>query len=89
MLEKGVEGLIRRSRHASRLREHLVASHTATQDVARIARDSGCSHLVLNHLVPVDDPDINDSDWIESMSGIWDGKVTLGYDGLEIERANL
>ena len=86
MLEKGVDKLVKRSRHASRLREHLIASHTEAKDVARIAKASASRHLVLNHLVPVDDPEIGESDWIDSISAIWDGRVTLGYDGLEIER---
>lgn len=88
MLEKGVEKLVNRSRHAVRLREHIVASHTEARDVARIAKASGSRHLVVNHLVPVDDPDISESDWIDSISAVWDGKITLGYDGLEIERSN-
>ena len=87
MLEKGLDKLVKRSRHASRLREHLVASHTEARDVARIATASAPRHLVINHLVPVDDPEISEKDWIDSIASIWDGKVTLGYDGLQIERS--
>ncbi|MCY4461522.1 MAG: MBL fold metallo-hydrolase [Albidovulum sp.] len=87
MVEKGVEKLVARSRHASRLKEHLFASHTDARDVARIAKSSESRHLVLNHLVPADDSEIKESDWLDSVRAVWDGRVTLGYDGLEIERA--
>src|SRR5689334_18277994 len=38
--------------NARRLREHLVASHTTTEDVGRIAQAAGVKRLVLSHFVP-------------------------------------
>lgn len=56
MLTAGVDNLVRRTTAAKRLREHLLASHTPAQDLGRITAAAGVGQLVLNHLVPADDP---------------------------------
>lgn len=85
MLAEGVEKIIARTPNTSdRLRTHLYASHTLAADAGRIARMAGVGHLVLNHLVPADDPDIGEADWLAAVRETWDGPLTVGRDGLEV-----
>lgn len=84
MLGAGIDALVKKTPGAPGLKAHLIASHTIVEDVAKIARDAEVGHLVLHHLVPADDPNFTDKDWIAAMDGIWDGPVTVGHDGLTV-----
>lgn len=84
MLGEGVERLIARTGNGARLKEHLLASHTLVEDAARIANAAGVKHLVLHHLIPADDPQFGEADWIKALSGKWDSPLTIGRDGLVI-----
>lgn len=84
MLGAGIDALVARIKGAPGLRQHLVASHTMVEDVAKIARDAEVGHLLLNHLVPADDPNFSDADWVHAMDGIWTGRVTVGKEGLTV-----
>ncbi|AHD03573.1 MBL fold metallo-hydrolase [Leisingera methylohalidivorans] len=84
MLTAGVEKLVARTASAGRLREHLLASHTPAADVGRIASDAMVGQLVLNHLVPADDPDFGEADWKDEVSRTWNGPLVVGRDGLRI-----
>lgn len=83
----GVDRLVARTGNGARLKAHLIASHTMAVDVGRIATDAEVGHLVLNHLVPADDPEITEADWIEQIRATWNGRLTVGRDGLEIALA--
>ncbi|MCU7518563.1 MAG: MBL fold metallo-hydrolase [Ignavibacteria bacterium] len=80
----GVENLIRRLPDARRLREHLLASHTRTEDVGRIAARAGVKTLVLTHFVPGDDPSITDEQWTEGIRKYFKGQIIVGKDIMEI-----
>ncbi len=84
MLTAGVDKLIQRTPGADRLREHLMASHTPADEVGQIASAAMVKHLVLNHMVPADDPDFGDADWEREVARTWNGKVTVGHDGMTI-----
>jgi ribonuclease BN (tRNA processing enzyme) len=84
MLEKGVDRLVARTGNGARLKEHLLASHTFASDAARIAVEAGAGHLVLNHLIPADDPEVTEADWIDAVRAVWDGRLTIGRDGLAV-----
>ena len=84
MLSKGIDRIVARTANARRLREHLLASHTEASDVAQIASDAEVRHLVLHHLVPSDDPEIYERDWVDAVSRFWSGRVTVAHDGMEI-----
>lgn len=84
MLGKGIDTLVARLKAAPGLRAHLLASHTMAEDVGRIAAQAEVGHLVLNHLVPADDPAITDNDWCQAIAQTWPGTVTVGKDGLRI-----
>jgi ribonuclease BN (tRNA processing enzyme) len=85
MLEKGIERLVARTGNGARLREHLLASHSLAEEAGRIATEAGAGHLVLNHLIPADDPEIGEADWIAAARKSWDGVLTIARDGLVVE----
>lgn len=82
MLPAGIDALVARTGNGARLREHLVASHTMAADAGRIAKAADVGHLVLHHLIPADDPDFSDVDWLAEVRKTWDGRLTLGSDGM-------
>lgn len=84
MLLEGVERLVARTGNGERLREHLMASHTLAEDVGRVAVSAEVGHLALHHLVPADDPEITEADWVREVRKKWPGRLTVGRDGLEI-----
>jgi ribonuclease BN (tRNA processing enzyme) len=88
MLEEGVDRLVARTGNGARLKEHLMASHTLASDAGRIAAAANVGRLVLNHLIPADDPGVGEADWIEAVRKTWDGALTIGRDGLVVALAD-
>jgi ribonuclease BN (tRNA processing enzyme) len=43
------------------------------------------STLVLNHLIPADDPEIGESEWLAAVRKTWAGDLTIARDGLVVE----
>ncbi|PKU22161.1 MBL fold metallo-hydrolase [Telmatospirillum siberiense] len=80
----GLDRLLPKTANADRLREHIVAAHTSTEDVGRVAAAAGVKTVVLSHLVPGDDPSISDDDWTAGVRKHYDGKVIVGRDLMEI-----
>lgn len=84
MLAEGVERLVTRTGNGARLREHLFASHSLAEQAGRIASDAGVRQLVLNHLIPADDPAIGEADWVAAVRKSWAGDLTIARDGLVV-----
>jgi len=80
----GVDRMVARVSGPPRLKEHIIASHTTVEDAGRVAQAAGVKQLVLSHLVPADDPEITDKNWIDAASLHFRGKITVGKDLLEI-----
>jgi ribonuclease BN (tRNA processing enzyme) len=80
----GIEALLRRLPNAARLRQHLMAAHTVSEDVGRIAAQAGVKTLVLSHFVPGDDPSITDDQWAEGVRKHFNGEIIVGKDLMEI-----
>jgi ribonuclease BN (tRNA processing enzyme) len=76
----GIERLIKNAPDATRLRQHLLASHTSTEDVGRIAAQAQVKTLVLSHLVPGNDPSITDDQWVEGVRKHFKGEIIVGKD---------
>jgi ribonuclease BN (tRNA processing enzyme) len=79
-----LEKLIQQNPAARRLRAHLLASHTSTEDVGRIAAQAAVKTVVLTHFVPGDDPSITEEQWTEGVRKHFTGKIVVGKDLLEI-----
>ncbi|MEM8537316.1 MAG: MBL fold metallo-hydrolase [Pseudomonadota bacterium] len=85
MLVAGVDALCARMTNGdARLRTHILRSHTAAEDVGRIARDAAVKQLALHHFVPDGDPDFTDQHWQDAVRQHWDGPLFLGKDGMQI-----
>lgn len=84
MLPEGVESIIARTGNGARLREHLHASHTLAADAGRIAAEAGVRTLVLNHLIPADDPAFSEEDWRRALAPVWNGPLVIARDGLSV-----
>jgi ribonuclease BN (tRNA processing enzyme) len=80
LYEPGVDALVSRIPNAGSLKAHLMAAHTTTEDVGRIAAQAGVKTLVLNHLVPGDDMSITDAMWAEGVKRHYSGRVIVGAD---------
>ncbi len=85
MLAEGVDRLVARTGNGARLKEHLLASHSFAAEAGRIAADAGVGRLVLNHLIPADDPAITQAHWEAAARETWTGPLTIARDGLLVE----
>lgn len=81
----GVDAMTARVKNAATLKEHLLASHTTTEDVGRIAKEAGVKKLVMTHLVPGDDASITDEMWMEGARKHFGGPIVVARDLMEIE----
>src|SRR3989440_12442660 len=61
-----VDRLVARVPNAATLKKHIIDSHTAVEDCARVATAAGVKTLVLSHLVPADDPTVTEETWLEA-----------------------
>ncbi len=84
MLPEGLDSIVSRTGNGARLREHLIASHSFAADAGRIASDAGVGLLVLNHLIPADDPAFTEQHWRDAIAPHWTGPLVVGRDGLAI-----
>lgn len=79
-----IEALIAAEPNARTLREHLLASHTTTEQVGRIATEAGVRTLVLSHFVPGGYPFVADDVWRDAVRPHFAGEIVVGRDLLEI-----
>lgn len=79
-----LDRLLAKNPNAATLREHLIAGHTSTNDVGRIAAAAGVGMLVLSHLVPGDDPSVTDEMWTEGPRKHYAGPIVVARDLMEI-----
>jgi len=70
--------------NARTLRAHLLASHTSTDEVGRIATEAGVKTLVLSHFVPGGEPAIPDAVWRDAVRPHFAGELIVGRDLMEI-----
>lgn len=84
MYGPGVDALVARVPNGATLKAHLLASHTLTEDVGRVAAAAGVKTLVLSHLVPGDDPGITDEMWTDGVRRHFNGRIVVGKDLMEI-----
>lgn len=80
----GLERIVARATNAPRLRQHILASHTTTEEVGKVAAEANVKQLVLSHLIPGDDPSITDEQWTQGVRKHYSGPVIIGRDLQEI-----
>jgi ribonuclease BN (tRNA processing enzyme) len=79
-----VDRIVARVPNATRLKQHIIDSHTSVEDCGRVAAAAGVRTLVLSHLVPPDDPEVTDEMWRRAARVHFTGAVIVGRDLLEI-----
>jgi ribonuclease BN (tRNA processing enzyme) len=79
-----LDKLIATEPNAKTLREHLLASHTTSEQVGKIATRAGVKTLVLSHFVPGGYPFIADEEWRNAVSPHFSGQIIVGKDLMEI-----
>jgi ribonuclease BN (tRNA processing enzyme) len=79
-----IERLIKAQPSAATLRRHLLAAHTSTEDVGRMATEAGVKTLVLTHFVPGGDASISDEVWRDAVRPHFAGELIVGRDLLEL-----
>ena len=79
-----LEALIARAPSPRALREHLLASHTTTEQVGKLATEAGVGTLVLSHLVPGGPPVLADEVWRDAVRPHFAGELVVGRDLLEL-----
>jgi ribonuclease BN (tRNA processing enzyme) len=75
-----LEAVIAAESNAKTLRAHLLASHTTTEQVGRIATEAGVKTLVLSHFVPGGAPAIDDKVWFDAVRPYFSGHLVVGRD---------
>ena len=78
-----VDRLVARVKNGATLGKHLLASHTTTEDVGKIAAAAGVKRLVLSHLVP-GDIEISDDQWVAGIRKAYSGQVVVAKDLMEL-----
>ncbi|MEU6263675.1 MBL fold metallo-hydrolase [Saccharopolyspora shandongensis] len=73
-----IEPLMLRT-NGSRLRRHLLDSHTPVDEVGAVAERAGVPTLVLSHFVP-SDPEVPDDIWRKEAQRGYSGTVVVGHD---------
>lgn len=66
-----------------RLKEHLLRSHSSTEQVGLVAAHAGVRKLVLSHLVPAF-PSITDDMWLSGVRKNFKGEAVVGRDLQEV-----
>lgn len=79
-----IDALIARDTNAKTLREHLLASHTTTEQVGQLATEARVKTLVLSHFVPGGYPFVADDVWYRAVRPHFSGNLVVGRDLLEI-----
>ena len=79
-----VDRLVARVKNGATLKKHLLESHTAVEDVGKIAAAAGVKVLVLSHLVP-GDLDVTDDTWTEGVKKNFSGRIVVARDLMELK----
>jgi ribonuclease BN (tRNA processing enzyme) len=79
-----VDRLVIKTKNGATLKKHLLASHTTTEDVGRIAAAAGVKVLALSHFVPGDDPEVSDDDWTRDVKKSFSGRIVVAKDLMQL-----
>jgi ribonuclease BN (tRNA processing enzyme) len=79
-----VDKLVTRVKNGATLKKHLLDSHTAAEDVGRVADAAGVKLLVMSHLVP-GDLDVTDEQWLGEAKKTFKGRIIVARDLMELK----
>jgi ribonuclease BN (tRNA processing enzyme) len=79
-----VDRLVTRVKNGATLKKHLLDSHTAAEDVGRIAYAANVKVLVMSHLVP-GELDVTDEQWSSEAKKHFNGRIIVARDLMELK----
>jgi ribonuclease BN (tRNA processing enzyme) len=79
-----VDRLVTRIKNGATMKKHLLESHTAAEDVGRIADAAQVKILVMSHLVP-GELDVSDDEWRGEASKTFKGRIIVARDLMELK----
>ncbi len=82
MYEPALDAICARLDNATRLRQHLLDSHTTADQVGVVAREAKVKCLVLSHFVPAEG--VAEELWREAVARNFGGEIVLGTDLMEL-----
>jgi ribonuclease BN (tRNA processing enzyme) len=74
---------VARVKNGATLKKHLLESHTAAEDVGRIADAAQVKVLVMSHLVP-GELDVTDEQWSGEASKHFKGRLIVARDLMQL-----
>jgi ribonuclease BN (tRNA processing enzyme) len=84
MLAERVKELVKNLPNGEQLARSIISHHTTAEGVGRVAAAARVKTLVLSHLVPAEDPDVPDEEWVAPVRRHFSGRVIVGRDLMEI-----
>ncbi len=79
-----VDRLVLKTKNGATLKKHLLDSHTAAEDVGRIAEAANVKVLVMSHLVP-GELDVTDEQWSSEAKKHFSGRIIVARDLMELK----
>jgi ribonuclease BN (tRNA processing enzyme) len=80
MYPPAIDAMVARRPNAARLRDSILSHHTRPEEVGRIATAAKVKTLVLNHLIPSDDPAVTRDVWLKAVQPHFGGRIVVGED---------
>lgn len=84
MMPDRVFELVRSLPNAQELTRSVLSHHTSAEQAGQVAAAAGVRMLVLSHLVPADDPNVPDAEWLAAARRHYRGPIVVGRDLMEI-----
>ena len=84
MLPDRVGRLLQGLPNREALARSVLSHHTSAEEAGQVASAAGAKMLVLSHLVPADDPDVPDEEWITVARRHYWGPIVVGRDLMSI-----
>jgi len=80
MMPDRVSQLLRSLPNQRALARSVLWHHSSAEEVGQVASAAGVKMLVLSHLVPADDPDVPDDEWVAAARRHYSGPIVVGRD---------
>jgi ribonuclease BN (tRNA processing enzyme) len=66
------------------LARSVLSHHSSAEQAGQVAAAAGVKMLVLSHLVPAEDPNVPDDEWLAAARRHYSGPIVVGHDLMEI-----
>ena len=84
MLPNRVSESVRALPNRDALARSIISHHTSAEQAGQVAAAAGVKMLVLSHLIPAEDPDVPDAEWLAAARRHYAGPIIIGRDFMEI-----